>query len=146
MFRGSSPLSLDSKGRLSIPSRFRKEIQECCGGQLLVTVDNEGCLLIYPLPEWEIFEQKLMQLSGTNKAARRLQRLMTGNAEELDMDASGRILLPAHLREFANLDKRVRLVGQRNKFELWNEQTWRQMMENWKSGEDDAGLLPDLSF
>lgn len=145
MFRGSSPLSLDSKGRLSIPARFREKIQECCDGHLVVTVDSSGCLLIYPLPEWEVFEQKLMQLSGTNKVARKLQRLMTGNAEELDLDASGRILLPAHLREFANLDKRVMLVGQRHRFELWNEQTWNQMMQSWKAGDDDE-LPPDLSF
>ena len=103
MFRGISPLSLDSKGRLSIPARFRDRLSESGSDQVVVTIDRDGCLLLYPLPAWEQVEARLVQLSSTNRAARSLKRLLMGHAEELELDASGRLLLPAPLREFAKL-------------------------------------------
>lgn len=151
MFRGISPLSLDSKGRLSIPARFRDRLSESGSEQVVVTIDRDGCLLLYPLPVWEQVEARLVQLSSTNRAARSLKRLLMGHAEELQPDASGRLLIPAPLREFAKLEKHVVLVGQGNKFELWDEQTWYRLREQWLAEDGgEAGTLPDdlesLSF
>ncbi len=149
MFRGVSPLSLDNKGRLSVPAKYRERLLQSCAGQLVITIDRDGCLLIYPLPVWEEVEAKLIRLSSTHPQARSLKRLLLGHAEECELDGSGRVLLPAPLREFAKLDKHVVLVGQGNKFELWDEQTWSRLRDEWLSG-DAAGALPadleSLSF
>lgn len=151
MFRGINSLSLDNKGRMSVPAKYRHCLGESCAGQLVVTIDRDRCLLIYPLPTWEEVEQKLIQLSSTNKRARELKRLLLGHAEDCEMDTQGRILLPTPLREFARLDKRVVLVGQGNKFEIWDEQTWYRLRDHWLNEEDrDMGDLPadleSLSF
>src|SRR5580704_1310695 len=86
MFRGANKLTLDVKGRLVMPTRYRERLQELCGGKLVVTVDKDQCLLIYPFPDWEELERKLMKLPSLNPQARRLQRLMVGHATELDLD------------------------------------------------------------
>ncbi|MDG4554040.1 MAG: division/cell wall cluster transcriptional repressor MraZ [Candidatus Competibacter sp.] len=146
MFRGVNPLSLDGKGRLSLPAKYRQHLLEATGGQLVLTVDRDRCLLLYPLPVWEEIERKLIQLSSTNQRTRALKRLLLGHAEECCLDASGRILLPAPLREFANLEKRVVLVGQGNKFEIWNESSWHAWRESLLAEAEDpaAEPLPDL--
>ncbi|HXH03904.1 MAG TPA: division/cell wall cluster transcriptional repressor MraZ [Candidatus Competibacteraceae bacterium] len=151
MFRSITPLSLDNKGRMAVPAKHRERLAELCAGQLIITIDRDRCLLIYPLPVWEDVERKLIQLSSTHRRARSLKRLLMGHAEECAMDAQGRILLPPPLREFAGLDKRVVLVGQGNKFELWDEQRWYQLREEWlEEGSDDDDDLPaeleSLSF
>lgn len=124
MFRGVSIVNLDTKGRLAIPSKHRERLQEKCDGHLVVTIDRDGCLLLYPEPEWEVIEQKFAALPALDPTARTLQRLYVGNAQEVDIDAQGRILLPQYLRSFASLDKRVAFVGQGIKFELWDEDAW----------------------
>ena len=143
MFRGVAQLNLDSKGRLAVPSRFRDALLERCGGHLVITADSDRCLLIYPLPEWEPIEQKLMSLSSFNPRIRELQRRLVGYAEDVVMDATGRILVPPALREFAQLEKNVVLVGQGNKFELWNKDNWEQLMER-GGGFGAGGLPPEL--
>ena len=82
MFRGISPLTLDGKGRLSIPARYRQALQDAAAGQVIVTVDQDRCLLLYPLPVWEGIERQLIQLSSTHARARALKRLLLGHAEE----------------------------------------------------------------
>jgi len=148
LFRGINPLSLDSKGRLSMPAKYRDRLREECARQLVLTIDRDRCLLIYPLPVWEVVEQKLVQLSSINKQARGLKRLLLGHAEDCQMDGNGRILLPLPLREFAQLDKRVILVGQGNKFELWDEPTWCQLRDQWLNEKDNelSADLESLSF
>ena len=131
MFRGVTALNLDTKGRMAIPTRHRERLRECCASQLVITVDTDRCLLLYPAPEWAEIEAKLEALPSFNKAARTLQRLYIGHAHEVEMDGQGRILLPPELRKFANLDKRVALVGQGKKFELWDEETWSGKREVW---------------
>lgn len=126
-----------------MPTRYRGDIEESCGGQMVVTVDRDHCLLLYPLPEWEVIERKLVKLPSLNKQARRLQRLLIGHATEVEMDNAGRILLPPPLRDFATLDKHIVLIGQGNKFELWDEQEWNSRRDGWlKEGEDEEGGLP----
>ncbi len=155
MFRGISAINLDDKGRLAIPTRYRKELDECCERQLVVTVSvNElcigelGCLWLYPLPEWEKLEQTISKLPTLNKMAGKLRRFLIGNASECEMDSQGRLLLPEKLRKFAAMDKKIVLVGQLNKFEIWNESAWNVKEQEWMNGDDNESLdeLGTLSF
>lgn len=143
MFRGVAQLNLDSKGRLAVPARFRDALATRCGGHLVITADSDRCLLIYPLPDWEPIEQKLMSLSSFNAQIRELQRRLVGYAEDVVMDATGRILVPSALRNYAQIDKAVVLVGQGAKFELWNQDNWDSRMEQ-SSGFGPGGLPPEL--
>ncbi|OOZ37306.1 division/cell wall cluster transcriptional repressor MraZ [Solemya velesiana gill symbiont] len=140
MFRGVNRLNLDAKGRLAIPTRFRDRLRDCCASELVITVDTDHCLLIYPLPEWQEIERKLMNLPSFNKAARRLQRLLVGHATEVEMDAQGRVLLPPPLRDFAGLNKHAVLIGQGNKFELWDEERWNGQRDEWLEEADLESL------
>lgn len=143
MFRGASKVTLDAKGRLAIPMRYRERIAARADGHLVATVDRDHCLLIYPLPDWEEIERKLVRLPSLNEQTRKLQRLMVGYATELDMDGHGRILLTRELREFAALEKQAMLIGQGNKFELWNEERWNARRDEWLA--DGAGELASLT-
>lgn len=143
MFRGVAQLSLDSKGRLAVPSRYREALLMRCAGQLVITADFDKCLLLYPLPDWEPIQQKLMGLSSLNPRIRDLQRQLIGYAEDIAMDAAGRVLVSPALREFAALEKNAVLVGQGNKFELWDKQKWEQALER-SSGFGDGDLPPEL--
>lgn len=130
MFRGALSLSLDSKGRLAIPTRYRDHLLNECLGQLICTIDiHQPCLLLYPLPQWEFIEQKLAGLSSMVPGERRIQRLLLGHAAECEMDSAGRILLPATLRSYAQLHKELMLVGQLNKFEIWDADAWQQQIQ-----------------
>ncbi|ARO86444.1 division/cell wall cluster transcriptional repressor MraZ [Nitrosospira lacus] len=130
MFRGGTPISLDNKGRLAVPAKYREGLMSFCAGRLVVTADPSRCLLVYPQPVWEPLEQKLNSLSSFNPQIRGLQRLLIGNACDVDMDGAGRILVPPLLRQFAGLSKDVVLVGQGAKFELWDEEKWNLQMDN----------------
>ncbi|MCH8943744.1 MAG: division/cell wall cluster transcriptional repressor MraZ [Proteobacteria bacterium] len=144
MFRGASQVSLDAKGRMAIPTRYRERIATRCDGQMIVTVDKDHCLLLYPLPDWEELERKLVRLPSMNKIARRIVRIMVGYATEVDMDANGRILVSRELRDFASIDKQAMLIGQGNKFELWDEEIWNRKRDEWLNEEDDGDLPRDL--
>lgn len=143
MFRGVTQLSLDAKGRLAIPARYRGELASSCAGHLIVTVDPSRCLLIYPQPAWEPIEQKLNNLSSFDSKTRNLQRLLVGNASDVEMDAAGRILLPTPLRIFARLSKNVVLAGQGSKFELWDEEQWNMQIEEALAFKD-SDMPPEL--
>lgn len=128
MFRGSFYLTLDNKGRLVIPARYRDLLLERCGGHLIVTVHPHGCLLVYPLAEWEIIEQKLEPLSTLEDESSDLVRLVSGKAQDAQMDATGRVLIAPDLRAEAQLDKNVVLVGLTRRFELWDQPTLEARM------------------
>lgn len=145
MFRGVNSINLDPKGRVAIPTRYRSELQESCEGQLVLTVDRDKCLLLYPLPEWEVIERKLVSLPALNPQARRLQRLLIGHATECEMDAQGRVLVSEPLRKFAGLDKRVVLIGQGNKFEVWDEDVWNARRDEWLEKEEGLEDMVELS-
>jgi MraZ protein len=140
MFRGANKIMLDAKGRLAIPARYRDRLVERCANQLICTVDQDYCLLLYPLPDWEEIERKLMRLPSFHRDARRLQRLMVGYACELELDGNGRVLIPRELREFAGLDRQVMLVGQGNKFELWDEARWNERRDAWLTENAESGM------
>jgi len=144
VFRGATQITLDAKGRLAIPTRYRERIAARCDGQLVITVDRDYCLLVYPFPDWEDIEQKLVALPSMHKQVRRLQRLMVGYATEIEMDGHGRILVPRELREFAGLDKQAILLGQGNKFELWDEKSWNEKRDAWLNDDDDMDLPSEL--
>jgi len=143
VFRGATAIILDPKGRMAIPAKYRDMLMSYCEGQLVATIDtDERCLLLYPLPEWEELQKKIEALPSYNKAARRIQRLLIGHASDLELDSSGRILLPATLREYAGLNKQLMLVGQGKKFELWGEEHWYESRDAWIDNAN-ANELPD---
>ncbi len=129
---------------MAIPTRYRERLSSRCDGQIIVTVDKDRCLLIYPLPDWEDLERKLVRLPSMNKTARRIVRIMVGYATEVDIDTNGRILVSRELRDFASLDKQAMLIGQGNKFELWDEDIWNQKRDEWLNEEEDGDLPADL--
>src|SRR6202050_5394865 len=142
MFRGATKVTLDDKGRMVMPTRYREQISVQSQGKLVVTVDREQCLLIYPLPEWEQTERKLMSLPSLHPQSRRLQRLMVGHATDLELDGHGRMLLPPELREFAALGRHAMLIGQGNRSELWDESRWLERRDFWLKSEASATDLP----
>ena len=144
MFLGATKVTIDAKGRLAIPTRYRDRLATRSNGQLVVTVDRDYCLLLYPYPDWEEIERKLIRLPSLNKQARRLQRLMVGYATELELDGNGRILLSRELREFAGIERQAILIGQGNKFELWNDEIWNKKRDTWLSDEEDGNLSAEL--
>jgi len=125
-----------------MPTRYREQLTERAQGKLVVTVDRDQCLLIYPQPEWEQTERKLMSLPSLHAQARRLQRLMVGHATDLELDGHGRVLLPPELRDFAKLERHGMLIGQGNRFELWNEARWSERRDLWLKSEEAATDLP----
>lgn len=125
MFRGVQHINMDAKGRLAMPARQREPLLSQCEGRIVVTIDTQTtCLAIYPLPEWERIERDIQNLPALKPAVKRFQRLMLGYATDLELDANGRMLLPPALRDYARLDKKLVLVGQGNKLELWSEELW----------------------
>ena len=128
VFRGVTQLALDAKGRLAIPGKHRAALAGSADNSertLIVTADPSRCLLVYPRATWEPLQARLMGLSSFNVEIRGLQRLLVGHADDVELDGAGRILVPPALRQFATLDKHVVLVGQGNKFELWDEEQWQ---------------------
>src|SRR6185369_15127702 len=142
MFRGVTSLTLDSKGRLAVPAKFREVLQLRAGGKLVITADSALCLLVYPAPDWEPIQQKLMSLSSFQSRTRDLQRLLVGNASDVEIDGSGRILIPPP-RKFAGLEKDVALVGQGARFELWDEAKWDAQMDK-SIALNEEGIPPEL--
>ncbi|WP_353668746.1 division/cell wall cluster transcriptional repressor MraZ [Marinomonas sp. THO17] len=134
MFRGIHQVSVDAKGRMSLPARLRDELSQYEEEGVVVTIDPVSrCLLLYPLSEWELIQQKLDKLPTFQPQARRLQRLLVGHATDLEVDKAGRILLPAPLREFARLDKKLTILGQGKKLEIWSQEEWDAQREDYLS-------------
>jgi len=113
--------TIDAKGRIIIPSKFREEL----GDEFVITLGLDGCLFAYPYSEWQIFVEKLKTLPGT-KEARQLQRYFMAGAAACQADKQGRILIPAKLREHAALEKDIVFVGVLNKIEIWNKERWEK--------------------
>ncbi|MGI0117358.1 division/cell wall cluster transcriptional repressor MraZ [Zooshikella sp. RANM57] len=144
MFRGVNAISLDAKGRLAIPSRYREVLNAHCNGALVATIDTEEpCLLIYPIDEWEDIQAKIEALPSFNPVARRIQRLLIGHATDLEIDGSGRVLIPPLLRDYAGLEKKVILLGQGKKFELWSELRWNERRDAYLAEASQGSEMPD---
>ena len=144
MFRGVQHINMDAKGRLAMPARQREPLLSQCEGRIVVTIDTQTtCLAIYPLPEWERIERDIQNLPALKPAVKRFQRLMLGYATDLELDANGRMLLPQSLREYARLDKKLVLVGQGNKLELWSEDLWLAERDQALQDSGPEAELPD---
>jgi len=143
MFRGATSLNLDAKGRLAVPSKHRDALLAQCAGHLVLTAHPHRCLLLYPQPAWEPIQAKMMALSSFDKQSSKLQRMLVGFAEDIELDSAGRLLVSPVLREFAGLEKQAMLVGQGSHFELWNLDAWRTQLEGVLDG-DDLELPPEL--
>ena len=143
MFRGAAKITLDDKGRVVVPARYRERLLERSQGQLVVTVNLDGeCLLIYPLTDWEEVERRIMGLPTFNEDSRRLQRIMVGHATDLSLDGHGRMLLPPELREIAKLNRHAVLIGQGARCELWDEARWNERRDAWLATQTSAETLP----
>ena len=145
MFRGINTITIDTKGRLAIPTRYRSALGAEDKVPLVVTIDTEEtCLLLYTASQWQIIENNLQKLPSFNAAARRIQRLLIGHATDVELDTNGRVLLPPVLRAYAQLDKDVVMIGQGNKFEVWNKGLWEAKREQWLAEEaSQIDALPD---
>ena len=141
MYLGSNAISMDAKGRLAIPAKVRDALMADCGGRIVVTAHTEErCLLVYPEQQWQQLLPKIESLPNINRKAAKMQRMLLGYASALEIDESnGRILLPPTLRDYAGLDKKLMLVGQGNKLELWSEQEWFDYLQ---TGEDENEEVP----
>jgi MraZ protein len=145
VFRGIQVINVDQKGRIAIPKRHRNQLVAEVQGQIILTIDTEQrCLLLYPFPIWEKIEQKVAALPSFQPTTRRIQRLLIGHATELNLDSHGRILIPPLLRDYAGIAKQIVLVGQGNKFELWDQESWQQQRDKWLNTEiATEGVIPD---
>ncbi len=137
---------MDPKGRMAIPTRIRDELMESCGGRLVITAHTEDrCLLVYPEPEWLTLLPQIEALPSFNKVSQRVKRILIGYASALELDASGRFLVPPTLRDYANLDKKMMLVGQGKKLELWSEESWLALL-NEPADDDIPNEMLSLSL
>ena len=141
MFMGEYSHTIDPKGRLIIPSKFREQL----GDEFVLTKGLEGCLSIYPMNEWEKFEEQLRSLPLTNKNARTFSRFFVAGATSCELDKQGRILVPGTLREFAGLEKDVVLTGNINRIEIWSKQKWSEN-SNYDDMDAIAEGLQDLGI
>ena len=148
-FLGSKNVSVDSKGRVAIPSRYRDRLMLDAGGCLVQTLNPlERSLWLYPLPEWEVIEEKLSDLSDFDNQSRKVKQMMRGYATDCQLDANGRILIPAELRDYARIGKQAVILGQGNKFEIWDKPSWDEQRDHWLSQEqqEPSGALISLSL
>lgn len=134
MFMGEYNHSIDAKGRLIMPARFREQL----GESFVVTQGLDGCLFVYANEEWKLFEEKLKQLPLTNASARKFSRYFLAGAIQCEVDKQGRILLPAKLRTAAGLEKDVVLAGVGERIEIWDKQRWEE-----NSTYDDMDVIAE---
>ncbi len=142
MFQGSSALTLDAKGRVTIPTRHRDALAAQCEGRLTLTRHPDKCLLVYPRSVWE---KKREQIAALPMQARALQRLMLGNAQDVELDGTGRVLVAPELRAAAGMTREVMLLGMGAHFELWDAAELARR-ESEDLAQDMAGVLDQFSF
>ena len=148
MFQGETAITIDDKGRLAIPTSYRDVVARDCGNQLVVTYNpfDAGCLYIYPMPAWECVRDQVNALPKTKSVSRNLQLKLVGAATFVEPDASGRISLPASLRNATGLEKKAVLLGMGDKFELWSEQSHLAQIRQTLSDDDLGDGLLELQL
>ena len=142
VFQGASSLSLDAKGRLSVPTRHRDVLSATAASQLTITKHPHGCLMVFPRPEWEKFRDRIAALP---MSAQWWKRIFLGNAMDVDMDATGRVLISPELRSAAGIGKDTMLLGMGNHFELWDKATYDAQEAQAMQGEM-PDVFKDFSF
>ena len=152
LFQGATTLNLDAKGRMAVPAKYRGSLAEDSASRVVVTIHPmDRCLWLYPEVQWVEIARTVSQLPTFDPQNRALQRLLLGNAIDMEMDSQGRILLSGELRHYARLDKRVTVVGQGNKFEIWDEAAWSGTLEGLvaeagQMGTELSDVLRNLSL
>lgn len=139
---------MDAKGRMAIPTRYRAVLDDLCAGELVITIDMKStCLTLSPLPEWRRFEEKVAALPALDPLGEMLSRFVVGQAKDLQLDGSGRILLPTELRDYAELEKKVVLVGRTQRLEIWSEANWNaerdKSQQSYRAMLDEPGAISD---
>ena len=142
VFQGASSLSLDAKGRLSVPTRHRDVLSATAQGQLTITKHPHGCLMVFPRPEWEKFRERIAQLP---MSAQWWKRIFLGNAMDVEMDGTGRVLISPEVRQAAGIAKDTMLLGMGNHFELWDKTTYDAQEAQAMQGEMPE-VFKDFSF
>jgi MraZ protein len=142
VFQGASSLSLDAKGRLSVPTRHRDVLSATAQGQLTITKHPHGCLMVFPRPEWEKFRERIAELP---MSAQWWKRIFLGNAMDVEMDGTGRVLISPELRQAAGIAKDTMLLGMSNHFELWDKATYDAQEAQAMQGEM-PDVFKDFSF
>jgi len=141
-FRGITKITVDAKGRIAVPKHHRDHFAEHGISEIVLTADLSGCLLVYPKPVWLEIEDQINALPNSHPDTRRMQRLYVGHATPMDLDATGRVLLSPELRDYADIERSVVLIGQGKKLELWAEDAWVAENERWKQGAREGSSLP----
>ena len=136
MFQGASSLVLDAKGRLSVPTRHREVLAATANNQLTITRHPHGCLMLFPRPEWEKFRDRIAALP---MEAQWWKRIFLGNAMDVELDGTGRVLISPELRAAAGVEKDTMLLGMGNHFELWDKATYEA-----KEAEAMRQQMPDV--
>lgn len=142
MFIGEFNHTVDDKGRVTIPARYRQELED--GG--IVTRGLDGCLVLYPDLEWKVLTEKVKELPMTDRRARDFRRFFYGSAAEAALDRQGRILIPAYLREYASVGSEATVVGMDTYIEIWNPETWHNTRQGVEAGEDNADRWTELGI
>ena len=143
-FRGVHALTLDNKGRMALPISYREVFKVEEKYQLIITIDPvDPCLWLCPLNSWEVIESKIIALPSFQSDARRIQRLLVGHAVDLELDNQGRILIPMVLREYAQLEKNIIMMGQGKRFEIWGAQTLEARRQKWLVETSQQAELSD---
>ncbi|MCA8837338.1 MAG: division/cell wall cluster transcriptional repressor MraZ [Gammaproteobacteria bacterium] len=142
MFKGTAEIKLDAKGRFALPKRMRQTVTENFASSLVVTVNpllRDKCLLLFPLTYWREIEEKVRAIPNSDPGVRLYQRLLIGHAEEISPDGAGRLLLSQPLRQHAELEHTLMMIGQGQKWELWAKKLWQQYLD----AESSAAPTPD---
>ncbi len=147
MFRGLSTISVDAKGRLAVPSRYREMLGSGLEAPLVLTLNPwDRALWLYPLREWELIESKLSALSDFDRQSRRTKQIMRGYATDCTCDGQGRVLLPQELRAIAGIERQAALLGQGNKFEIWDLDTWNRERDGWLEDVGNGAASPSSTL
>ena len=148
MFQGETAITLDDKGRISIPAAYREPIAEHCGNRLVVTYNpfETGCLWLHPVKDWEQLRDQVNALSPLESVHRSLQLKLVGAATHVDMDGNGRLLVPPSQRTAAGIEKKAVLLGMGNKFELWGEEAHLMRIRQTIREEQVTSAMRGLSF
>lgn len=139
-FQGASAISLDAKGRLAVPTRYRDKFLAQGDGRVVVTAHPHRCLLLYPLPAWEPIAEAVMAVPGFDPKVTAMQMLLVGHADEMEMDSAGRILISPELRRLSGIDRDLMMFGQGSHFKLWNREAWDKQFDQFV--ETSAHSMP----
>ncbi|MBR6756207.1 MAG: division/cell wall cluster transcriptional repressor MraZ [Peptococcaceae bacterium] len=142
MFFGEYEHSIDAKGRVIIPAKLR----DALGEQFIITKGLDECLFVYPMDQWEAFQEKLQALPLNQPSARAFVRFFFSGATEAELDKQGRVMLPANLREYGSLEKEIVITGAGNRLEIWDKEKWETYLATGQTPEELAMAMSDVGF